>query len=158
MCCRIPVSRVVACPYSSVAVWQRDTVASTATHTGLLWLGSSVEKKVFSRLQLSPCVDGLGWAACFHTWYGVKESYACSQWCMGVCSPPAARNCLGTFHLSPGHHLSGQLQLIVLPHLMQAACKDAFCLPGTYHQRHELWPGLFHNPVAGSSHGPRNPN
>lgn len=39
------MSRIVACPYSSVAVWQRDTVTSTATHTGLLWLGSSMEKR-----------------------------------------------------------------------------------------------------------------
>lgn len=130
-------------------------------HCKLHWAalaGLQHGKKVFPRLQVSPSVDGLGWAACFRTWYAAKESYACSEWCMGVCCPPAAINCLSelfvflgiifqsNYSLSP-FHTSCRQHAKVLP----------ACLPGTYHQRHELWPRLLQNP-AGSSYGPRNPN
>ena len=61
---RVSVSAVVTYPFSNIAVQQRDTVASTATHKELLWLCSSTGKNVSVRLQLSPCVDGLEWAVC----------------------------------------------------------------------------------------------
>lgn len=66
--CRIHEGRVVACPYGSIALQQRDTEVSTATRTGLLLLCSSAGKKKLCKAA-TLCVDELEWVDCLLSYF-----------------------------------------------------------------------------------------